>query len=545
MRSWFQRARIRALATLPALVTLITLAPAAPTGAAPLWTLTTEREIVFQRLTPLGSLLVSTEGGLMAVDPATGKALWTRADVQKLKECNYDEIANTSYGLLELGEGVGGTQRRIEVIDLATGAKKWDSGDLPMNSSQGQLQVAHQGMLVMCGLPKQGKKPVLVAVGADDGAMKWQQDEAFTKPLNLIEVRGSGKLFKRFSIDGNQGPVFDTEHTMIAYLTAEGPVKLDLATGNRLWTAPIKARVLPALKDGYAPMLFADGRLFVPYDKSLQAVDPATGALLWARDRDFKSKVTQMEMTPGGLVVRGAPGFDDKGKADGKPFLDLLDPKTGLSLWKKPFKDLEDATTFDRREDRLFIAADGELFAVNLADGVASSVTKFKFKGGEAPGRLEVVDGDYVLSSSQNVMRIDAAGTVKFHTFHSAPGQSGFIKIISTAAVMTVNAASAAQAHSMAWNNPGTTYKYTLYGNPELSRRFKASQHADAYLVMLTGGVEADGRKGVGLVKVEKATGADAAKVVLGDKTPEYELDPIDGRVFFKKSDTEIICYGF
>ena len=32
---------------------------------------------------------------------------------------------------------------------------------------------------------------------------------------------------------------------------------------------------------------------------------------------------------------------------------------------------------------------------------------------------------------------------------------------------------------------------------------------------------------------------------ILGDKTPEYEMDPIDGRVFFMKSDTEIICYKF
>jgi outer membrane protein assembly factor BamB len=544
MRSCSRSTRAGALA---GAVGALLLAAAAipPTHAETLWSFTTPKEIVFQRLTPLGSLLVSTDDGLMAVDATSGKTLWTRSDIQKLKECNYDEIANTSFGLVEFGEGVGGTQRRIEVIDLVTGEKKWDSSDLPMNSSQGQIQVPQHGMLVMCGLPKKGKKPVLVGVGADDGAMKWQQDAVFTKPLNLLEVKGSGKLFKRYSIDGNQGPVFDSENTMIVYLTPEGPVKLDVTSGNKLWTAPIKAKTLPALNAGYAPMLLEGGVVYVPYDKSLQAVDASTGALLWAKDRDFKSKVTQMQVTPLGLVVRGAPGFDDKGKADGKPFIDLLDPKTGLSVWKKPFKDLEDATTFDLRDDKLYIAADGELFAVNLADGAAKGVAKFKFKGNEVPTRLQVVDGDYVLSSSQNVMRMDPSGGIKYHTFHAAPGQSGFIKILSTAAIMTVNAASAAQAHSNAWNNPGTTYKYTLYGNPELSRRFKASTNADAYVSMLTGGVEADGQKGVGLVKVEKATGVDVAKVVLGDKTPEYEMDAIDGRVFFKKSDTEIVCFKF
>jgi outer membrane protein assembly factor BamB len=528
-----------------AIVLTLALGATPPADAEQLWTLTTPKSIVFQRLTPLGSLLVSTDDALIGVDAATGKTLWTRSDIQKLKECNYDEIANTSYGLVEFGEGVGGTQRRVEVIDLTTGEKKWDSTDLPMNSSQGQLQVPQKGMLVMCGLPKRGKKPVLVAVGADDGAMKWQQEEVFTKPLNLIEVKGSGKLFKRYSVAGNQEPVFDTENTMIVYLTVEGPVKLDLATGNKLWTAPIKAKTLPALNAGYAAMLLDHGIVYIPYDKSLQAVDANTGALLWTKDHDFKSKVTQMQMTPMGLVVRGAPGLNDKGKLDGKPFLDLLDPKTGLSVWKKPFKDLEDATTFDLRGDKLYIAADGELFAVNLADGAASSVTKYKFKGNEVPSSLEVVDGDYVLCSSQNLMRLDPSGTVKYHTYHSAPGQSGWIKVLSTAAVMATNAASASYAHSNAMANPGTTYHYTLYGNPELSRRFKASQNANACVAMLTGGLEADGQKGVGLVKVDKASGNDAAKVVLGDKTPEYEMDPIDGRVFFMKSDTEIICYKF
>lgn len=543
MRSCSRSAHARAL-TGAATILLLALGATPPVKAEQLWTLTTPKTIVFQRLTPLGSLLVSTEENLMGVDAATGKTLWTRSDVQKLKECNYDEIANTSYGLIEFGEGVGGTQRRIEVIDLTTGEKKWDSAELPMNSSQGQVQVPQKGMLVMCGMPKKGKKPVLVGVGADDGALKWQQDAVFTKPLNLMEVKGSGKLFKRYSIDGNQNPVFDSENTMIVYLTAEGPVKLDVSTGNKLWTAPIKAKTLPALSAGYTPMLLDNGVVYVPYDKSLQAVDANTGALLWTKDRDFKSKVTQMQVTPMGLLVRGAPGVNEKGELEGKPFLDLLDPKTGLSVWKKPFKDLEDATTFDLRGDKLYIAADGELFAVNLADGAPTSVTKFKFKGNEVPTRLEVVESDYVLSSSQNVMRLDPSGTIKFHTFHSAPGQSAFLKIVSTAAIMTMNAASAAQAHANAYST-GSSQQYTLYGNPELSRRFKASTNANAYVSMLTGGLEADGQKGVGLVKVEKSSGSDAAKVVLGDKTPEYEMDAIDGRVFFKKTDTEIICFKF
>ena len=105
MRSFSTPRPARAL-TGAAIVLMLVTGGTPRAGAEQLWTLTTPKSIVFQRLTPLGSLLVSTEDGLMGVDAATGKTLWTRSDILKLKECNYDEIANTSYGLVEFGRAL-------------------------------------------------------------------------------------------------------------------------------------------------------------------------------------------------------------------------------------------------------------------------------------------------------------------------------------------------------------------------------------------------------------------------------------------------------
>lgn len=513
--------------------------------AEPLWTYDSDAEIVFQRLTPLGNLLISTETRLMAVDPESGQTLWTRDDVKKLKECNYDEVANTPYGLLDLGDGVGGMQRRIEVIDLQTGLKKWDSKDLPMNSSQGLFQVPQHDMLLMIGVPKKGSKPVLVAVDLETGALRWQQDALFTRPLYLFEVRGSGRLFKRYSIEGSQHPVFDTDDTAILYLSDEGPIKIDLATGNKLWTADkLKGKQPPAPRNGYAPMVLGKGVVFVPFGKSLQALDVNTGLPLWKETRKLKSPVAQMQLVTEGLVVRGAPQVDEKGKPDGKPFIDLLDPKTGQSAWRTPFKDLEDATTFDVRAGRLYIAADGELFSINVADGTAASLAKFRFKGNEVPGTLEVLNNNYLLLSSQNVMMFDRSGAMKYHSYFSAPAASGWSKFASTTALMAANAASAANAHSRAMSS-GQDQSYSLVtSNPALSKRFKASTNANAYASILTS-VESDGQKGPGLVKVEKSTGKEVARVRLDDKTPQYEMDDVEGRVFFMKSEKQIICYRF
>ena len=53
------------------------------------------------------------------------------------------------------------------------------------------------------------------------------------------------------------------------------------------------------------------------------------------------------------------------------------------------------------RDGNVFIAADGELFQVDLATGSATSLAHFKFKGGEEPTNLEIVDGNFLLASSQ------------------------------------------------------------------------------------------------------------------------------------------------
>ena len=168
------------------------LLPLVATAATPRWTYTT-KGIVFQRLTSLGTLLVSSDDALRVINPADGSVVWERKDLAKFKECNFDEIENTPYGMLDIGEGMGGRMRHVEVIDLQTGQKKWDSEGLPILSSQGQIQVAHKRMLVIFGLAKKGNKPMTVAVDTETGEIKWQQERLFEKPLQLFEVKGSDR----------------------------------------------------------------------------------------------------------------------------------------------------------------------------------------------------------------------------------------------------------------------------------------------------------------------------------------------------------------
>lgn len=512
----------------------LTVFASAVHAATPAWTFT-GGDIQFQRVSPLGSLLVSHGKGLTALDQATGKALWERADLKGVKECNYDELANTPYGLID--------GKQFEVIDLETGKTKWDSSKLPFKNSSGQFQVASKRMLVVFGAIRTGMKPIVVGLDTETGEVKWQQDKLFDKPLHLYEVKGSGKVFKRQSIAGNQPPAFPDDNSMVVWVTEDGPTCLDLATGAKKWVCSgLKGKTPAGVNDGFVPMWARDGVIYVPYEKSLQAIDAKTGALLWAKEKDFRGRPVQMAMSDAGLVVRGTPFLKEDGKPAGKPFIDCLSPKTGESVWAKPFKDLEDATSFDMKGDHLYICADGEMHEVSLASGTDKILAKFKFKEHEVPSDLELLDdGGFLLTSHQTILKLDGTGKELMRAYYEAPSTSGWAKLGMTMLTAAVNAAAAGAAYDRA-QRTGDDQSYYVVGNSALGKRFHASTLAKNSLYILTT-VEEGGKKKAGIVRVDRMTGKIVSSVQLNEKNPEYEVDEIESMLYFREGDNMIEAY--
>jgi hypothetical protein len=74
--------------------------------------------------------------------------------------------------------------------------------------------------------------------------------------------------------------------------------------------------------------------------------------------------------------------------------------------------------------------------------------------------------------------------------------------------------------------------------------RYRATANLDKYTYILTH-IKTETGKGVGLVKVNKMSGATEDHLILGTKKPDYQIDEIDSRLFFKSGKKEIVCYKF
>ncbi len=70
------------------------------------------------------------------------------------------------------------------------------------------------------------------------------------------------------------------------------------------------------------------------------------------------------------------------------------------------------------------------------------------------------------------------------------------------------------------------------------NQRFKASKSKGNYNLILT---DVDGN--VGLRQIDKATGKEMSNIVLNDKNPVYEFDPVQGTIFYKPSKKEVHCF--
>ena len=109
------------------------------------WRYTASGEISSFAVTPLGNVVVRTPRQLVALDPTTGVASWTR-DSLKGSDGHWWglPLRDTPYGVLDLGD-------RLEVIDLQTGAKRWDTTTLPIGNPKGYLAAPERGLLLVYG----------------------------------------------------------------------------------------------------------------------------------------------------------------------------------------------------------------------------------------------------------------------------------------------------------------------------------------------------------------------------------------------------------
>ncbi len=522
--------------------TLVILIAVSVFSAESEWTAEFKKDVKWMQLTPTGHLIVGSDEGLFSIDPSDGTILWKDENLKGMKEELFEIIPLTQYAVINKSKGFMGGLNKLTVIDYVSGKEKWNSDNLDIHTSAGQFIIPEKKALFLLGQGASGR-PWPRLVNLEDGALIWGNKDFFKKRNPQMFKLSKFKL----TIVGNQNPLVDTDETMITCMNGKAIRKWDLNTGQMIWETELKElkKASPALNFGYAPFQLETDKsvVYIPAVKSLYAVSTKDGSLVWGKKpAKLDGMPYQVELLDQGILVKGGPNSLGK---DGKPYMMLLDPATGEHKWKKKFDKLKRSTGFVIKDNSAYVYSDKNIYKIDIATGTYEECAKkIKFEGKETPNSLRITDEGFSLTSSQNVMMVGFDGTIKFHTYHKAPGSSLFSKIASTAIMTAINVGSAADGISRAQRSSTGSASYSLMtSNPYMSKRFKATKSADKYMYIL-GNLKSDNEKGPGIAKVNKLTGKTENMIILKDKKPVYEVDNIESKIFYIKDKKKIICYS-
>ncbi|MEP2668547.1 MAG: PQQ-binding-like beta-propeller repeat protein [Cyclobacteriaceae bacterium] len=378
----------------------------------------------------------------------------------------------------------------------------------------------------------------------------------------------------------------------------------DLTNGNRLWDKPLD------LSGKIGGVYFGkSGLVVMPNDGSntkINSYDYTSKEGQWGkkgRGVNVKGGIYSYTEVKGGLVLVSQNG-------SGKNFISYLDLATAELTFDKPvqidgemvysevgskglfFVTTEEVNILDITTGKLLLdkgistkpsltAQKGDLIYVfdtrenavkELNKNSASLKTvsgEIKFEGKEIPGQLELRNDGLLISSSQNIARIDADGKTIYQKYFEAPREPGIIRALQYANAVraayigavayTASAAFQSAGQQATANNEATAGVVlegvgSAYGElgdaasdfakksyQAANARYKATQNANDFMVVLS---QQD--KSNVLMKIDKNTGESSGSIDLGkDDAPNYTMDGVTGVIFYSAGGDQIVAYKF
>ncbi|WP_420582226.1 PQQ-binding-like beta-propeller repeat protein [Reichenbachiella sp.] len=606
-----------------------------------LWQLDFEKEIVWNKVTDSGILLVGTSDmGLHGIDSRDGNKLWSNnimkgakavkgADGKKqdpsalfeqfiyvIEDEEYPEMGD----FIEIKYTDNAAFKNYAIVNIQTGEEvmsprkaempitKWFGKEMPTFNYNGTGYIPELRMVVISATWQdymQKGAPwmqMTKMVELPSAKVIWESDAVSSENFPFVvgsDIIMPGKT-KIARMDAKTGKIKWDYNTSLKNQTFEKfDLSLDLSTGyffekkknsgtlsavdmesgNKFWEQELKLKNVPSLTamsygvvtkddtnlrlydlksgtekwkvkkvDGTVIDLGDHGIAITQKAKRLLLLDPNTGEAKW------DEKISGINIDR--IVGNGIMYTDAKGRLGVIQY-------DGEKIWSK--KGMLDVPSLRYQVElgRELMYIDGDLYEVDLFSGDYSVLVgklDKQFEGDEVPSSIELVDGGYLVSSSQNLFMFETDGSIRWKKYWEAPGMSMAAKIalrVGQAAMIAMAASSAAASSQHRTAYGGETYYSKMYAQQaedlakgasmlgdEAKKLFTASK-SKGDIKMILSRVGAGGQaKSSGLVKVDKATGEELGTLQLGDKEPIYDFDPISGQVFFKADKKQIISYA-
>ena len=532
---------------------------------------------------------------LMKINLATGAKEWEQ---QKLFEKSSEQIVS------EAGEVADGifiaTNKNIYKLNPQTGESIYSvdmKSDLPVAAPKEEKKEGIMGSLKNkvpgAGMFGMGKKideganeaatmtsadffqkdnpaivyfwnqDVLTAFNVADGKEVWKRFELPSPVTNILyDSRGmlvaTSEKTKEDETKANKGGgglIGKIKRSSAGKKNRASLLMFDMNTGAQKWDSDVD------LQGDVLAYKLVDSKLILATQRDqgtnfISIVNLDEGKSITKKPLSIKGSIRDLQIVPTGLYYR----TEDQ--------INILDMESGEKTWAKGMNVKNNAGANQNKTG--YVYANETIHKVDFEKGdITEWITGINFNGKEEPSSLQVRDNGVLITSDQNARLYSFDGKQVWHTYEPAPGRTMAGKMMSGLGGL----ASAAIAAQQMAQSAQLSYAKGYYGSTDpgldnsiknantnasnfagaaassfasISRRFKATKEADNYMSILTNFGKSNMAKDAGLMMVDKNTGKEIRKIVLGDKKdPDYKLDELGRVVYYKADGNEIQGFGF
>jgi outer membrane protein assembly factor BamB len=442
------------------------------------WRYRASSDMQFMRLCSTTELLIAAEKALIALDAGTGAVLWQLDGLPDLD-------AGLFWGHCGAATGLSYRKDKLVAFDQASGRRLWDASALPpFQEIRGFVGLGERDLLLLF-LRTAASDHSLAAVQFSTGALRWQRDDLFAQSPRFAGRAGVSDIAEY------QAVITDSDTTLILYVSADGPLRLDARSGATLWKGePLGPRV-PSLAD-HAAMRVVDSILVIPRDNGVAGLDVRDGRRVWDQSTLLPTHASRLVPLPAGLLVRA-----------GRAHVTVIDPATGSPRWAHPLTATTDGVAYEIVGERYYLVTRDRLVAADLVTGDTTGLRTLAFDGGEHADDMFETDGGLLIVSRQNLFRVDFPDSLRYHCYYKAPGAT-FLEKLGGA----------------------------LSGNLGVfGARMGSAELRSDYAYFLTTAPDSAGRTGNSLVRVALRDGREAGRLWFRERAPNFRADPARDQV--------------
>ena len=164
-------------------------------------------DILWQEVTALGNLIVSSGNQLAGVDTETGAIVWSKPELAGLNRVAYNEIPRSPFFAVDLGKS-------ILVMDQFSGDMIFDSQKAGIGTIEDYFLLYNSDAILVSG-ESPGGEPIMVSVRMSDGSVTWSMNEEFGRIISVTELENREllivTLFNNYKLNAVNGDIIWNE----------------------------------------------------------------------------------------------------------------------------------------------------------------------------------------------------------------------------------------------------------------------------------------------------------------------------------------------